>query len=90
MTREEMIEQLKNAIELIKQDGKDWLDYRDIAILESCIKSLKALDNIRDEILQVANEEKFHDEKWALGLRHAVSIIDKYKLESEESDAVGD
>lgn len=41
------------------------------------------LDKIRTEIMQVANEEKFYDEKWALGLRHAVSIIDKYKAESE-------
>lgn len=41
------------------------------------------LDKIRAEILQVANQEKFHDAKWALGLRYAVNIIDKYKLESE-------
>ncbi len=41
------------------------------------------LDKIRSEIIQVANLEKFHDEKWALGLRYAVNIIDKYKAESE-------
>lgn len=40
-------------------------------------------DNIKAEIIQVANEEKVHDEKWALGLRYAVNIIDKYKVESE-------
>ena len=50
MTNEEIIEQLENAIELIKQDGKDWLDDRDIPILEACIKSLIALDKIRTEI----------------------------------------
>ena len=44
MTNGEIIEQLENAIELIKQDGKDWLDVRDIPILEACIKSLTALD----------------------------------------------
>ena len=48
------------------------------------------LDKIRAEIMQVANQEKFHDAKWALGLRHAVTIIDKYKAESEESDADSD
>lgn len=41
MTREEIIEQLKNAIELIKQNGKDWFDNRDIPILEACIKALE-------------------------------------------------
>ena len=41
MTNGEIIEQLENAIELIKQDGKDWLDDRDIPILEACIKSLE-------------------------------------------------
>lgn len=50
MTNEEIIEQLENAIDLIKQDGKDWLDDRDIPILEECIKSLTALDKIRTEI----------------------------------------
>lgn len=41
------------------------------------------LDKIRAEIEQVANEEQKHDEKWAIGLRYAVKIIDKYR-ESEE------
>ena len=40
MTREEIIEQLNLAIGLIKQDGKDWLDERDIPILEECVKAL--------------------------------------------------
>lgn len=50
MTNGEIIEQLENAIELIKQDGKDWLDDRDIPILEACIKALTALEQIRAEI----------------------------------------
>ena len=56
MTNGEIIEQLENAIGLIKQDGKDWLDDRDIPILEACIKSLKSLtslDKIRAEIEKV-------------------------------------
>lgn len=41
MTREEMIEQLENTILLIKQNGKDWWDERDIPILEEAIKAMK-------------------------------------------------
>ena len=41
MTREEMIEQLENTILLIKQNGKDWVDERDIPILEEAMKSIK-------------------------------------------------
>lgn len=37
------------------------------------------LDKISAEIRQVANQERLHDGKWALGLRYAVNIIDKYK-----------
>ena len=40
MTREEIIEQLNLTIGLIKQDGKDWLDDRDIPMLEECVKVL--------------------------------------------------
>lgn len=42
------------------------------------------LDKIRAEIMQVANEEKVHDEKWALGLRYAVKIIDKYRKDGKD------
>lgn len=41
------------------------------------------LDKIKAEIEQIADEEQKHDEKWAIGLRYAVKIIDKYKAESE-------
>jgi len=37
------------------------------------------LDKIRAEIEQTVDEEQKHDEKWAIGLRYAVKIIDKYK-----------
>lgn len=37
------------------------------------------LDKIRAEIEQIADEERKHDEKWAIGLRYAVKIIDKYR-----------
>lgn len=41
MTREEMIEQIENTILLIKQNGKDWWDERDIPVLEEAIKAMK-------------------------------------------------
>ena len=42
------------------------------------------LDKIIAEIEQTADEEQKHDEKWAIGLRYAVKIINKYKVESED------
>jgi len=41
MTHEEMIEQLENTILLIKQNGKDWWDERDIPVLEESIKAMQ-------------------------------------------------
>ena len=40
MTREEIIEELESVVGLIKQDGKDWLDERDIPLLGSAIEAL--------------------------------------------------
>ena len=37
------------------------------------------LEQIKDEIEQIADEEQKHDEKWTIGLRYAVKIIDKYR-----------
>lgn len=42
-----------------------------------------AFEQIRSEIEQTADEEQKHDEKWAIGLRYAIKIIDKYKVENE-------
>lgn len=41
------------------------------------------LDMIRAEIEQIADEEQKHDKKWAIGLRYAVKIIDKYRSEDK-------
>lgn len=41
MNREEAIEQFKYAIDLIKQDGKDYLDERDIPMLKMGIEALE-------------------------------------------------
>lgn len=41
--------------------------------------TVDVLDKIRQEIEQIVDEEIKHDEKWAIGLRYAVKIIDKYR-----------
>lgn len=78
MTREEIIEQIENAIELIKQDGKDWLDDRDIPILEECIKSLTALDKIKAKIAKRTIEQGFDADEWSISYNELMKIIDKY------------
>ena len=42
MTREEAIEQLQNCKGLILQDNKDWLDERDIPLIDMAISALSA------------------------------------------------
>ena len=42
MENQEAIEELEYAIELIKQFGKDWLDERDIPVLQMAISVLQA------------------------------------------------
>lgn len=45
------------------------------------------LDKIRVMIERIADVEQKHDEKWAMGLRYAVKIIDKYRNEmNHETD----
>lgn len=46
MNREEAISELQKAIDLIKQNGKDWLDERDIPILQMAITALELSDSI--------------------------------------------
>ena len=41
------------------------------------------LDKIRAEIEQTVDEEQKHDEKWSIGLRYAIKVIDKYREEQE-------
>lgn len=47
MTNQEAINELQLAIDLIKQDGKDWLDERDIPILDMAISALEKQDKQR-------------------------------------------
>ena len=58
--------------------------YLDFALKEIVNHEVNdVLDKIRAEIEQTADEEQKYDEKWAIGLRYAVKIIDKYKAEKE-------
>lgn len=41
MTREEAIVELHNCIELIRQDGQDFLDERDLPLLDMAIEALQ-------------------------------------------------
>lgn len=50
MTNEEAIEQFQNAIDLIKQNGKDWLDERDIPLLDMAIKALQENEKLIEEV----------------------------------------
>lgn len=52
--------------------------------IEILSDELTMLDKITTEIEQIADEEQKHDEKWAIGLRYAVKIIDKYRNEVSE------
>ena len=58
---------------------KGILEDKDYKRLCKALDNEKVLDKIRGEIEQIADEEQKHDEKWAIGLRYAVKIIDKYK-----------
>ena len=92
MTNREVIEQLENAIGLIKQDGKDWLDDRDIPILEACIKSLTALDKIRAEIEMEKLEDSpnFCIKANNNAVDRVLAILDKYRAESKPQESEDD
>ena len=55
MKRTEAIEQLQNCIDLIKQDGQDYLDDRDIPLLKMAIEALKEQE-ISNELQEYAYE----------------------------------
>lgn len=50
MVNEEAISELQKAIDLIKQNGKDWLDERDIPILQMAIAALELSDSIMQQL----------------------------------------
>ena len=70
-------------VEWEEQEMMEELDLRQPKKIVGKLISTDVFDKIRAEIEQIADEEQKHDEKWAMGLRYAVKIIDKYKAESE-------
>lgn len=56
MTNEEAIEQFKYAIDLIKQDGKDYLDERDIPMLKMGIEALENQKSVIEELEKIKEE----------------------------------
>lgn len=89
MTREEAIK-IFNEVLLFGKAPCTQAEFEELAKMSiQALEQEPILDRIRAEIMQVANEEKFHDAKWALGLRYAANIIDKYKAESEPQESEG-
>lgn len=88
MSHTEIIEQLENTIGLIKQDGKDWLDDRDIPILEVCIKSLKEIDILKKDL---KGRQKKIEKLISSDVRHACEaehFKDLYLLECKKNCAL--
>lgn len=52
---------------------------RDTANLLEKLEQEPTLDKIKAKIEQIADKEQEYDKKWAIGLRYAVKIIDKYR-----------
>ena len=78
MTREEAIEQLEFAIELIKKNGKDYLDERDIPILEIAISALSAIEDIKVEIgAKVFDIKPKEDGSYFDGVDDVMDIVDE-------------
>ena len=62
---------------------KGLLEDKDYKRLCKALDNENVLDKIIAEIEQTANEEQKHDEKWAIGLRYAIKIIDKYRKDGD-------
>ena len=80
MTKTEAIEQLQNCIDLIKQDGQDYLDDRDIPLLNMAIEALKEQE-ISNELQEYAYEcgyEQFFHECQNCGHRRIENKADKW------------
>ena len=58
MTREEAIEQFQKCKELIRQNGKEWLDERDTEILDMAIEALRYMANIEKSIKKTMHRRK--------------------------------
>lgn len=80
----------KGIIPSMEFDRSKWFnkDYDDLEFLTDEEKEVivnKALNEIKAEIKQTADEEQKYDKKWAIGLRYAIKIIDKYVKEQKNT-----
>ena len=66
MTKEEAIQELQNCKELIQQAGQDYLDERDIPLLDMAIKSLSEDEVVRckDCIHRQTDKCPMYHEEW--------------------------
>lgn len=82
MTREEAIEQFQNCIELIKHNGKDWLDDRDIPVLNMAIEALEIQD-LCAEMLESAKPVSTDD---LISRQDAIDVVAKWMREDAEGE----
>ena len=59
MTREEAIQEFQNCKGLIQQDGQDYLDERDIPLLDMAIEAL-SVANLKEEFESAEYEDYEH------------------------------
>ena len=78
MTNQEAADELQYAINLIKQDGKDWLDERDIPILEAAISALQEKDSLIARLKAEAIKRNVQYMK--SGDRYLIGFVDGMRL----------
>jgi len=61
MTREEAIQEFQNVKDLIKQDGKDWFDERDLGIIDMAIEALKEYDELFSRYIEAQHIIDYYD-----------------------------
>lgn len=69
----------QKCIEIQLKKRNRYFDIDDVMKLIKKAPTVDVLDKIRAEIEQTVEREMKEDEKWALGLRYALQIIDKYR-----------
>lgn len=77
-------EEVKQTFDNAKNEDLYGNYYDRNSLIGKAIQNGIPLDDLRAEIEQIADEEQKHDKKWAIGLRYAVKIIDRYRRENDE------
>ena len=62
MTREEAIQEFQNVKDLIRQDGKDWFDERDLELIDMAIEALQGGDAEVNETKSPYMQHSRHDD----------------------------